>query len=66
MIEKNYAIIGRPLSHTLSPLMHSYWYKKYNIKAKYKAIEIEKNDITNVIEKIRKKRDRRNKYYSSI
>ena len=55
MKEKKYAIIGKPLSHSLSPLMHSYWYKKYNIKAKYEAIEIEKNEIENVIEKIRKK-----------
>ena len=45
--------------------MHSYWYKKYNIKAKYESIEIEQNEIKEVIEKI-KKRNFRNKYYSSL
>ena len=33
MNEKIFAIIGKPLSHSLSPIMHSYWYKKYNINA---------------------------------
>jgi len=55
MKEKFFAIIGKPLSHSLSPLMHSYWYKKYNIKAKYESIEIEQNEIKEVIEKIKKK-----------
>ena len=55
MKEKIFAIIGKPLSHSLSPLMHSYWYKKYNIKAKYESIEIEQNNIKEVIEKIKKK-----------
>ena len=55
MKEKIFAIIGKPLSHSLSPLMHSYWYKKYSINAKYEPIEIEQNEIKDVIEKIRKK-----------
>ena len=55
MKEKIFAIIGKPLSHSLSPLMHSYWYKKYNIKAKYESIEIDQNQIKNVIDKIKKK-----------
>ena len=45
MKEKIFAIIGKPLSHSLSPIMHSYWYKKYNINAKYESIEIEQNKI---------------------
>ena len=55
MKEKIFAIIGKPLSHSLSSLMHSYWYKKYNIKAKYESIEIDQNQIKNVIDKIKKK-----------
>ncbi len=55
MKEKIFAIIGKPLSHSLSPLMHSYWYKKYNIEAKYESIEIDQNQIKNVIDKIKKK-----------
>ena len=33
MIEKKYGIIGKPLSHSLSPVLHNFWFKKYNIKA---------------------------------
>ena len=55
MNEKIFAIIGKPLSHSLSPIMHSYWYKKYNINAKYMPIEIEQNKIKEVIEKLKKK-----------
>ena len=55
MKENIFAIIGKPLSHSLSPIMHSYWYKKYNIKAKYESIEIDQNQIKNVIDKIKKK-----------
>lgn len=55
MKEKTFAIIGNPLSHSLSPVMHSHWYNKYNVKARYEPIEIEQNEIKNVIEKIKKK-----------
>ena len=55
MKEKIFAIIGNPLSHSLSPVMHSHWYNKYNVKARYEPIEIEQNEIKNVIEKIKKK-----------
>ena len=51
---KKYFIIGDPISHSLSPKLHNYWFKKYKVDAKYsllpiKEIEIEKtiNDIKN-------------------
>lgn len=53
MIEKKYGIIGRPLSHSLSPLLHNFWFKKNNIKASYSLIETEKEKIKDVISKIR-------------
>jgi shikimate dehydrogenase len=55
MIEKQYGIIGKPLSHSLSPALHNFWFKKNNLKANYSLIEIEKNQIKDVIYKIRKK-----------
>ena len=55
MIEKKYGIIGRPLSHSLSPLLHNFWFKKNNIKASYNLIEIDEEQITEVINKIKKK-----------
>jgi shikimate dehydrogenase len=55
MTEKKYGIIGKPLSHSLSPLLHNTWFKKYNIKATYSLIKIEVDQIGEVINKIKKK-----------
>jgi len=55
MIEKKFGIIGKPIAHSLSPLLHNYWFKKYNIRATYSLIETEENQIDKVISKIKKK-----------
>ena len=55
-----FAIIGKPLSHSLSPILHNYWFKKYNIEANYELMEIEEAQIK-TIELIKKKRNKRNK-----
>ena len=34
MKKNKFAIIGNPLSHSLSPIMHNYWLNKYNINTK--------------------------------
>ena len=54
-MKKKYAIIGSPLSHSLSPFLHNYWFKKYNLDAEYTLLDIEENEISNVIEKIKEK-----------
>ena len=56
MIEKKYCIIGKPLSHSLSPLLHNFWFKKHNIKANYSLMDIQVNEIGKVINKIREKK----------
>ena len=55
MTEKKYGIIGKPLSHSLSPMLHSFWFKKYKLNAHYSLIEINEDQIENTIDKIRKK-----------
>jgi shikimate dehydrogenase len=55
MKTKKYAIIGKPVTHSLSPILHGYWYKKYGVDAEYSLLEIEENEIKEVVEKIRKK-----------
>ncbi len=55
MKKKKFAIIGNPISHSLSPTMHNYWFKKYNIDAEYELLDIDKNEIQNVIDKIKNK-----------
>ena len=32
MSKKSFGIIGNPVSHSLSPVLHNYWFNKYNIK----------------------------------
>ena len=53
MIEKKFGIIGKPLSHSLSPLLHKFWFKQNNLIANYSLIEIEKSQIHDIINKIR-------------
>jgi len=56
MIEKKYGIIGKPLTHSLSPTLHNFWFKKYNINASYSLIEVDLDKIENIINKIKKKK----------
>ena len=44
-MKKSFGIIGSPIEHSLSPLLHNYWFKKYNIDATYSIIETEENDL---------------------
>ena len=53
MKEKKFGIIGKPLSHSLSPILHNFWFKKYKVCANYSLIEIELSEIAEVIKKIR-------------
>ena len=42
---KKACVIGYPISHSLSPVIHNYWLKKYNIKGEYSAIEVKPEDL---------------------
>ena len=48
-----FAIIGNPISHSLSPIMHNYWFNKYNIDAEYELLNVSENQVQNVINKIK-------------
>ena len=50
---KKFAVIGNPVAHSLSPLLHNYWFKKYKIEAEYTMLEIEEADIKSVLGKIK-------------
>ncbi len=56
MTKKKFAIIGNPISHSLSPIMHNYWFNKYNINAEYELFNINENEIESVINKIKEKK----------
>ncbi len=55
MSKKKFVIIGDPISHSLSPTMHNYWFKKYKLNADYQLLQIKEKEISEVIEKIKKK-----------
>ena len=59
-MKKKFGIIGNPIKHSLSPLLHEYWFKKYSINAEYSIIEASDKDLSTVIEKVRQG------YYSGI
>ena len=51
-----YLVIGNPIEHSLSPLLHNYWIKKNNLKAIYDKKEANSDDLKNLIEKVREKK----------
>ena len=54
-MKKNFGIIGKPIDHSLSPFLHNYWFKKYNIDATYSIINLEENDLSDIVKKIKSK-----------
>ncbi len=55
-MKKKFGIIGNPIKHSLSPVLHNYWFKKYNIDANYSIIDVEDvNGLPRIIKQIRDK-----------
>ena len=54
---KKYGIIGNPIKHSLSPILHNYWFKKYKIDANYSIINVkDEYELPRIIEQIRNKK----------
>jgi shikimate dehydrogenase len=53
--KKNFLVIGNPIKHTLSPLLHNYWFKKNKLNYKYKKLKINQSAIKNILNRIRRK-----------
>jgi len=49
----SYFVIGNPINHSFSPLIHNYWFKKYKINSIYKKKKIEINDLKNFVTEMR-------------
>ena len=50
---KKYLVIGNPIEHSLSPKLHNFWIKKYNVNGVYEKKKVEDNDLKNLILKIK-------------
>ena len=55
MSKKKFAIIGQPIAHSLSPTLHNYWFKKYNINAEYSVLDVKEENLEFIINRVRKK-----------
>ena len=53
-MKKKFGIIGNPIKHSLSPVLHKYWFDKYDLDASYSIIEAKDEDLKNIV-KIRNK-----------
>jgi shikimate dehydrogenase len=52
-MKKHFGIIGNPIKHSLSPILHNYWFKKHGIDAEYSIIEASEKDLPEIIERIK-------------
>ena len=52
---KKYLVIGNPIDHSLSPLLHNYWIKKNKIEAIYEKKLITENEIEKIISLLKSK-----------
>ena len=43
-MKKKFGIIGNPIKHSLSPVLHKYWFEKYDLDASYSIIEAKDKD----------------------
>tara|TARA_Y100000590_G_C15594466_1_gene967468 strand:- start:146 stop:943 length:798 start_codon:yes stop_codon:yes gene_type:complete len=53
---KKYLVIGNPISHSLSPKVHNYWFNENMIDASYQKKEASYDQLKNIIEMLRNKR----------
>ena len=47
--KKNFLVIGNPIKHSLSPLLHNYWFRKNKVSYVYKKLKINQVGIKKTI-----------------
>jgi len=51
---KKYLVIGNPINHSLSPILHNHWIKQNHINAIYEKKKLNKDEIEGLIIEIKK------------
>ena len=54
-MKKKFGIIGKPLEHSLSPVLHNFWFKKYKVDATYSIINTDEKNLGDIVSKIKNK-----------
>jgi shikimate dehydrogenase len=52
---KQFLVIGNPIKHSLSPLLHNYWFRKNKINYQYKKLKTTQTAIKKILNKVRKR-----------
>lgn len=47
-------IIGNPIKHSLSPILHAYWLNKHKIESSYNLYELKKNELKLFLKSLKK------------
>ncbi len=53
---KKFLVIGNPIEHSLSPMLHNYWINNNNIRAIYEKQKLNENELEKIILQIREKK----------
>ena len=53
---KKYKVIGNPIEHSLSPILHNYWIKNNGIDAIYEKQKLNESELEQIIEDIKKEK----------
>ena len=53
---KKFLVIGNPIEHSLSPILHNYWIKKNTLNAVYNKKKLDLSDLENLIKDVKEKK----------
>ena len=46
-------VIGKPIKHSRSPIIHNFWIEKYSLNASYHKLEVDKKELRYLIKDLR-------------
>ena len=56
---KKFIVIGNPIEHSLSPILHNYWIKKNRINAIYGKQKLNEDELEQHILQMKEKKNKR-------